>query len=506
MKYYTTTPIYYVNDKPHLGTAYATCMTEVMNLFRSLIGFETKFLTGTDEHGQKVQQVAHQRQVDPLTHCNEFSKNFMETWKHLNIDYDIFYRTTRIQHKKAVQSILTKLYDQGDIYEQNYEGWYCVGDETFYPEEDLKEGLSPTGKPVEKISEKNYFFRMSKYQQPLIDHIQKNPRFIQPKNRKKEVLSFLSQPLEDLSISRPKSRIHWGIPLPFDDSHVTYVWVDALSNYAIAVGFQWEEALFEEWWTQAQVQHIVGKDILIIHAVYWPTLLLALNTKLPDEIFGHGWILNKDSKKMSKSKGDTLNPLAVVDRVGIENFKYFITSEIRFGNDAPFSEELVIQKVNADLSNTLGNLLSRSTNLIAKFYDGQLPPGSPEKNILKTTGLELFKKVKDSILINEPHTACSHIISFLKAMNQYVEEYAPWKLVKEDKTQAGVVLRDTLEGLRISAILLSPVLKIKSSQLLEALNFSWDKSTTPAEKVCSEWYLLNETQVIQKAQPLFPRL
>ena len=470
------------------------------------MGFETKFLTGTDEHGQKVQQAANQRQVDPLTHCNEFAKNFIETWKHLDIDYDIFYRTTRSKHKEAVQSILKKLFDQGDIYEQNYEGWYCVGDETFYPEDDLVDGLSPTGKPVEKISEKNYFFRMSKYQQQLIDHIQKNPQFIQPGNRKNEVLSFLSKPLEDLSISRPKNRIHWGIPLPFDDSHVTYVWVDALSNYAIAVGFQWDDSQFENWWTQARVQHIVGKDILIIHAVYWPTLLLALKAKLPDEIFGHGWILNKDSEKMSKSKGEILNPLAVVDRVGIENFKYFITSEIRFGNDAPFSENLVIQKVNADLSNTLGNLLSRSTNLIAKFYEGQLPQGSSESNILKTTGLGLFKKVKEALLINEPHTACSHIISFLKTMNQYVEEHAPWKLVKEDKTKAGVVLRDTLEGLRISALLLSPILKTKSPQLLKALNYHWDKSTTPAEEACSQWYLLDESQTIQKAQPLFPRL
>lgn len=504
MRFYTTTPIYYVNDKPHLGTAYATCMVEILNQYRKLIGYDTLFLTGVDEHGQKIQQTAEKRNISPQAHCDEYAQNFINIWKDLEIDYDIFYRTTDPHHKKAVQIFLQKLYDQGDIYEQNYEGWYCVSDETFYPEDDLIDGKSPTGKPVEKISEKNYFFKMSKYQNQLIDYINSHPHFIQPESKKNEVLGFLSKPLEDLSISRPASRIHWGIPLPFDKDHVTYVWVDALSNYPIAVGLFFDEEKFNTWWNNATVQHVIGKDILITHSVYWTTLLLALKLKLPDQIFAHGWILNKDSGKMSKSSGDVLDPLQVVKDVGLESFKYYIASEIRFGNDAPFSQDLVVQKINSDLANTLGNLLSRSTNLIAKFYDGAIPEGSDESLELKSEGVKLFTKVKESILKNEPHTACAIVISYLKTLNQFVETKAPWKLAKEDPKAAGIVLRDTLEGLRISAILLSPILKKKMSNLFESLNYNFDLKK--AEDECQNWYGLTTGSKVNKPEPLFPRI
>ncbi len=503
-KFYTTTPIYYVNDKPHLGTAYATVMVDTMNRFRKLVGFETKFLTGVDEHGQKIQQTAEKRGVTPQQHCDEFAQNFLNTWARLKIDYDIFYRTTSPSHIKTVQHVLQQLFDKGDIYSQNYEGWYCVSDETFYPEDDLVDGKSPTGKPVEKVSEKNYFFKMSKYQQQLIDHIQKNPHFIQPESKRNEVLGFLAQPLEDLSISRPKSRIHWGIPLPFDDSHVTYVWVDALSNYIAAVGYGSDEEQFKTWWTDAKVQHIIGKDILTTHAVYWTTILFSLGVKLPDEIFAHGWILNKDSAKMSKSQGDVLDPLAVVDKVGLESFKYYLSSEIRFGNDAPFSEELVIQKVNSDLANTLGNLLSRSTNLIDKFYSQALPEGSAQAHPIKDAGLGLFAKVKTHVLANEPHLVCFEVIQYLKQINQFVEENAPWKMVKEDTVKAGIVLRDTTEALRISACLLRPILQDKMDQLLTALNYKFDWDTV--EQDVTQWYVLKSDQPITKAEPLFPRI
>lgn len=504
MRFYTTTPIYYVNDKPHLGTAYATCMAATMNEYRKLIGYETLFLTGIDEHGQKIQQTAEKRKITPQQHCDEFAENFKKTWKDLEIDYDIFYRTTDSSHIKAVQSLLQALYNQEDIYEQNYEGWYCVSDETFYPEDDLVDGKSPTGKPVEKISEKNYFFKMSKYQKQLIEHIQTHPDFIQPESKKNEVLGFLTKPLEDLSISRPKSRIHWGIPIPFDDQHVTYVWVDALSNYAAAVGLYSDQSKFEKWWNTATVQHIIGKDILITHAVYWCTILLALKLKLPDQIFATGWILNKDNDKMSKSQGQILDPLQVVKDVGLESFKYYIASEIRFGNDAPFSEELVIQKINSDLANTLGNLLSRSTNLIAKFYDGLIPEGTSDVTELKTSGLNLFSKVKGHILKNEPHLACNEVIHFLKFINQYVEAKAPWKMAKENPEEAAVVLRDTLEALRISAILLSPIMKTKMKSLFESLNYKFNHKN--AEEDCQNWYGLTTNSKITKPEPLFPRI
>ncbi len=503
MKFYTTTPLYYVNDKPHLGTAYATCMAEVLNQYRQLIGFETLFLTGIDEHGQKIQQTAERRHVSPQAHCDEYAKNFISTWNNLEIDYDIFYRTTDPKHKKAVQDLLTRLNAKGDIYDQNYEGWYCVSDEAFYPEDDLIDGKSPTGKPVEKISEKNYFFKMSKYQQILIDHIKQNPDFIQPESKKNEVLGFLAKPLEDLSISRPKSRIHWGIEIPFDKEHVTYVWVDALSNYAAAVGMFDDPKMFEMWWNQATVQHIIGKDILITHTVYWTTLLLAADLKLPDQIFAHGWILNKDSGKMSKSEGEVIDPLQVVKDVGLESFKYYISSEIRFGNDAPFSQEMVVQKINSDLANTLGNLLSRSTNLIAKFYDGAIPAGTSDMTELKTVGLNLFSKVKNAILKNEPHTATAEVISYLKMINQFVETKAPWKMAKENPEEAAIVLRDTLEALRISAILLSPILKQKMSSLFTSLDYKFDKSK--AEEECNNWYGLTTHAKITKPEPLFPR-
>ncbi len=508
MKFYTTTPLYYVNDKPHLGTAYATCMAATMNEFRKLIGFETLFLTGIDEHGQKIQQTAERRKVTPQEHCDEFATNYIQTWKDLEINYDIFYRTTDPKHKKAVQILLQKLFDQGDIYEQNYEGWYCVSDETFYPEDDLVDGKSPTGKPVEKVSEKNYFFKMSKYQKQLIQHIESHPDFLQPESKRNEVLGFLSKPLEDLSISRPKSRIHWGIPIPFDDQHVTYVWVDALSNYAIAVGLFSEDdsdkKIFDTWWNKATVQHIIGKDILVTHAVYWCTILMALKIKVPDQIFATGWILNKDSGKMSKSVGEVLDPLQVVKDVGLESFKYYIASEIRFGNDAPFSQDLVIQKINSDLANTLGNLLSRSTNLIEKFYSGQIPEGNNDISELKTTGLNLFKKVKQSILDNEPHMACSEVIGYLKTVNQFVENKAPWKMAKENPAEAAIVLRDTLEALRISAILLSPILKTKMNSLFQSLNYNFDLKD--AEQECQNWYGLKTGSKINKPEPLFPRI
>ncbi len=504
MKFYTTTPLYYVNDKPHLGTAYATCMAEVLNQYRKLIGFETKLLTGVDEHGQKIQQTSENRGVSPQEHCDEYASNFINTWKDLGIEYDIFYRTTSPKHKEVVQILLNQLNQQGDIYEKNYEGWYCVSDETFYPEDDLVNGLSPTGKPVEKISEKNYFFRMSKYQKQLIDHIQSNPDFIQPESKKNEVLGFLAKPLEDLSISRPKSRIHWGIPLPFDNDHVTYVWVDALSNYAAAVGMFTDQEMFDQWWNKAIVQHVLGKDILITHAIYWCTLLLAVKVKLPDQIFAHGWILNKDSEKMSKSEGEVLDPLQVVKDVGLESFKYYITSEIRFGNDAPFSQEMVIHKVNSDLANTLGNLLSRSTNLIAKFYDGLIPEGSDQSSDLKNSGVGLYLKVKNYILSNEPHNACAEIISYLKAINQFVEAQAPWKLAKENPEKAAVVLRDTLEALRISAILLSPILKNKMASLFKSLNYTFDIKSSQHE--CETWYRLKTGSQVTKPEPLFPRI
>ena len=330
------------------------------------------FLTGVDEYGQKVQQAAEKAGVAPIEHCDRLVKEFEKTWKLLEVDYSQFFRTTSDVHRGVVQTCLQKLFDAGEIYEDLYEGWYSVSEEVFYTEKDLIDGKSPQGKPVTKIEEKNYFFRMSKYQQKLIDYIDAHPDFIQPDYRRNEVLGFLRKPLGDLCISRPKARLAWGIEIPFDRDYVTYVWFDALLNYATAVGFEQpgREAEFAKWWTDARPVHFVGKDILTQHAVYWPTMMMALGLPLPKLIFATGWILNKDNAKMSKSEGDVMNPAEVSALVGVDEIRYYLTREIHLGNDAPFGLDLVETRVNSELANNLGNLLSRSLNLIEKFFGG----------------------------------------------------------------------------------------------------------------------------------------
>jgi len=334
-RFYITTPIYYVNDRPHLGTAYCTLMADVLNRYHKLFGEETFFLTGTDEHGQKVQQAAEKRGITPQQQCDEMVLNFQNAWREMEFQYDTFFRTTDAKHKKVVQTCLQKLWDKGDIYEDVYEGWYSVSEEIFLTEKELVDGKSPAGNEVVKIQEKNYFFRMSKYQDALIDHIQKNPGFILPEFRKNEVLGFLRQPLGDLCISRPKSRLSWGIEIPFAPDYVTYVWFDALLNYATAVGLEQSDRRddWNKWWNEAGPLHLIGKDILTTHSVYWTTMLLALGIKLPRQIFAHGWILNKDNAKMSKSKGDVVNPVDIAKLIGLDELRYFLTRDVHMGND-----------------------------------------------------------------------------------------------------------------------------------------------------------------------------
>lgn len=505
--FYITTPIYYVNDKPHLGTAYCTIMCDVLARYHKLFGDKTFFLTGTDEHGQKVQQAAEKRGLSPQEHCDELAENFKQAWKNLNINYDVFFRTTADFHKTAVRAALQQLFDQDLIYADTYEGWYSVSEEIFYTEKDLIDGKSPTGKEVQKISEKNYFFKMSQFQQPLIDYIQAHPEFIQPEYRKNEILGFLKQPLSDLCISRPKSRLSWGVELPFDKDYVTYVWFDALLNYATAVGYQQEQraAEFSEWWgsKDSQVTHVIGKDILTTHAVYWPTMLMALKVPLPKVIFGHGWILNKDNAKMSKSSGDVLNPLDIKDLIGVDGLRYFLVRDIHFGNDAPFSFEGVIQKVNNDLANNIGNLLSRTTNLIGKYFEGKAP-GNKDLTLsasLQKTALQCCEDVKNHIEKLEPSYAAESVVKLLNDCNKFLEDTAPWKTAKEDLTSAGEVLHIALEVLRISAILLQPVMPEKMSILLDRLSVT-ERDFSSAKK----WHGISAGTPIEKSEPLFPRV
>ena len=348
--FYLTTPIYYVNDKPHIGHAYTTILADVLARYYRNAGRETFFLTGLDEHGQKVQQAAKDRGIEPQQHCDEMAPRFIDLWEKLHISYDDFIRTTENRHKKIVQMFLQKVYDAGDIYEDEYEGLYSVSEERFITE---KEAESDEFRDIKKLKEKNYFFKMGKYQDALIDHIKSNPKFIQPEHRKNEILGFLRQPLNDLCVSRPKSRLNWGIELPFDKEYVTYVWFDALINYITAPGFGKDHESFDKWWPVSY--HLIGKDILTTHAVYWPTMLMSANIELPQSIFAHGWWLMGESK-MSKSIGNVINPMDLIDDYGVDPVRYYLMREMVLGQDSNFTMESFIQRYNSDLANDFGNL------------------------------------------------------------------------------------------------------------------------------------------------------
>lgn len=505
MKFYITTPIYYVNDTPHIGHAYTTVVADVLTRYHKLFGEETYFLTGTDEHGQKVQKAAEARKLDPKVHCDEMVLNFKNIWKELDIDYNQFIRTTDDFHKKVVQDCLQDLFDKGEIYSKEYEGWYCVSEEVFYTEKDLVDGKSPTGKEVQLVKEKNYFFKMSKYQDKLIEYIKNNPKFIQPEAKRNETLGFLSKPLDDLSISRPKSRLAWGIEIPFDKEHVTYVWFDALLNYCSGVGLKQKgrEAEFEKWWSVAT--HLIGKDILITHTIYWPTMLMALGLPLPKTIFAHGWWLTANNAKMSKSEGVVVKPLDMKGVVGVDGLRYFLTRDISLGNDAQFSQELVIQRVNTELANNLGNLLSRTGQLINKYFEGKIPDIKIKSDVcvnLLKMATAAPDKVKEEIIHFAPQAAVGHVVDVLTEANKFLETEAPWKKAKEDLNAAGESLVTVLEVLRIAGTLLHPVMPTKANELLKRIGYSGEPNFAQTKTAQG----LKPGAEVIKADPLFPRV
>lgn len=505
---YITTPLYYVNDKPHIGTAYTTIMSDILTRYYKLFGLDCFFLTGLDEHGQKCKQVAETKKIPLLQHCNDMAKRFINTWEELNIEYDCFFRTTDPAHTKAVQKALQELYDKGDIYKNSYEGWYSVSEEIFYTEKDLVNGKTPSGNEVQKVSEEGYFFKMSQYQKKLIKYIQDHPHFIQPESRKNEALGFLKNPLHDLSISRPHSRLNWGIPLPFDTGFVTYVWFDALLNYAEGVGYNSEDDRkkdFEKWWNKVRATHIIGKDILIPHAIYWPTMLMALDLPLPKTIFAHGWILNKDNEKMSKSKGDVVNPLEMKNIFGVDALRYFLARSIHFGNDAPFSQELFTNCFNTELANNLGNVYSRVTTLIDKYFEGVVK--TPENTnqlteALKKEALDLAKGIEQDIIALSPSQAIEKTVHLLQSTNKYLEQMAPWKLVKVNLKEAEEVLFTALACLHTSAVFLHPVMPQKMQELLSALG---QKITNNIDLKSSITWKNTAYKNITKQAPLFPK-
>lgn len=478
-KFYITTPIYYVNDEPHIGHAYTTILADVLSRFHRWLGDETFFLTGTDEHGQKVAQAAKERGVEPRQHCDETVVRFQELWQKLNISNDFFIRTTDDNHKQVVQSILQKIYDSGDIYFDEYGGYYCVGCERFYTEKELDEGgkCPQHQKELSVITEKNYFFRMSKYQQRLIDYIHEHPDFIQPEFRKNEVLGFLQQPLGDLCISRPNSRLSWGIEIPFDSDYVTYVWFDALINYVTAVGAVHDEERFEKWWPADC--HLVGKDILTTHAVYWPTMLFAADIPQPKTIFAHGWWLSEDFK-MSKSLGNVVRPLDLVEEFGVDSVRYFLMRDMVLGQDANFSVDAFVRRYNSDLANDLGNLVGRITTLIQRNFDGRIPQAAVAGELeleLTEHGGRMGETVRDLILRMKVNEAVEEVLQFIRSINRYMERREPWKLAKTDKDQAGTVLYHAAEGLRIGLLLLMPIMPARTKRILNMIAAADDDSS-----------------------------
>ena len=492
--FYLTTPIYYVNDKPHIGHAYTTILADVLTRFHRNSGEDVFFLTGLDEHGQKVQQAAEKHGVDPQKHCNEMAPRFLKLWENLHIQNDDFIRTTEKRHVDVVQHILQKVYDKGDIYEDEYEGLYSVSEERFITK---KEADSGEFRDIKELKEKNYFFKMSNYQQALIDHIKNNSDFIQPKHRKNEVLGFLKQPLEDLCISRPKSRLGWGIELPFDSDYVTYVWFDALINYITAPGYNVNEENFNKYWPANY--HLIGKDILTTHSVYWPTMLMSANIPLPQAIFAHGWWLIGESK-MSKSLGNVVDPLGLIEEYGVDPVRYYLMREMVLGQDASFTIESFIKRYNSDLANDFGNLLSRISNLLKKFFDSRIPQDeddSAEGLDVKSKAVETVAIVREKIEVMRVNEAIEIILQFVRSINKYIETKAPWKLAKEEPKIAGKVLFTAAEALRVSAILLSPIMPNRTQTVLETLG---------ATESGLDWGGLTSGIKVKLHDPLFPRI
>ena len=509
--FYITTPIYYVNDVPHIGHAYTTVAADVLARYWRLRGRDVFFLTGLDEHGQKVQQAAAKAGIDPQTHCDKLAPQFQTLWKRLNISNDAFIRTTDLQHKKVVQQYLQRLYDNQLIYKDDYTGWYCTFDERFWTEKDVVEGLCPDCKrPVERISEHNYFFKMGQYQDRLIEHIKQHPNFIRPESRRNEVLGFLTtQKLGDLSISRPKSRLSWGIELPFDKDYVTYVWFDALVNYISALDYLPPTPSQDRYWPASV--HLVGKDILTTHAVYWSTMLMALNLPLPDTIFAHGW-WTVDGEKMSKSRGNVVDPNTMIDEFGADAFRYFLFREVPFGQDGDFSQAAMVGSINSDLANGIGNLLSRTLTMIERFADGSIPeadePALPAlEEQIANVARTLPHRIEEGFTTLAFRDILQNIWELIGHCDEYIDKAAPWKLAKQpdDHGRLKTVLNTTARALRVLSVLIYPYMPQTAAQLAQQLGCAFDFSK-PLPEHSYEWGAPIAGVKICKGQGLFPRI
>ncbi len=505
-KFYITTPIYYVNDAPHIGHAYTTILADVLSRYSRLLGTPTHFLTGTDEHGQKVFEAARKGGITPQEHADQTVVRFQELWERLGVSHDDFIRTTEERHNVVVQKILQDLHERDEIYEGNYEGWYSVSEERFYTDKDLIDGKSPEGKPVEKVMEKNYFFRMSKYQEWLIDYIEQNPEFIRPKHRRNETLGYLQKPLGDLCISRPKTRMPWGIELPFDSDYVCYVWFDALVNYISAIGYGQNDEQFKKWWPATY--HLIGKDILATHTVYWPTMLKAMGVPQPCSVFAHGWWLTS-GEKMSKSDGNVINPMDMIDRYGVDALRYYLMAEMTLGQDATFTEKGFIERYNSDLANDLGNMASRALKMLDRHFEGRIPlpgPLTAAEDSLRDDTLRAVKAMEESIPAMRLDQGIGAVIDAVRSANRYFESTAPWTVAKSgDMERLATILYSAAECLRIISGLLYPVIPEKMTELRVMLGIEKD-GIEPSLKNLAGWGGLTPQTPLGKAATLFPRV
>ncbi|MBU3214853.1 methionine--tRNA ligase [Clostridium estertheticum] len=479
--FYITTPIYYPSAKLHIGNTYTTVAADAIARFKRLTGYDVMFLTGTDEHGQKIQRIAEEEGVTPKQYVDKVVAGIQELWSMMDISYDKFIRTTDEYHKKAVQKLFKQLYDQGDIYKGAYEGWYCTPCESFWTETQAVDGKCPDcGRPVEKAKEEAYFFKMSKYADKLIEYIETHPDFIQPESRKNEMINnFLKPGLQDLCVSR--TTFNWGIPVEFDPGHVIYVWVDALSNYITALGYNGEDTtLYDKYWP-CDI-HLIGKDILRFHTIYWPIMLMALGLPLPKQVFGHGWLLFDGGVKMSKSKGNVVDPVILVDHFGVDAVRYYLLHEIPFGSDGIFTNEIFIKKTNSDLANDLGNLLSRTVTMIEKYFDGVVPKPDEKADVdneLIELALSIPSKVESAIDDLKIPEALDHVWTLIRRTNKYIDETTPWILGKDEaqKGRLGTVLYNLVESLRMTSVLISAFLPTTSKKINAQINtdvITWD--------------------------------
>lgn len=506
--YYITTPIYYPSGKLHIGHAYSTVAGDVMARYKRLRGYDVMYLTGTDEHGQKIQQTAHAQGLSPQEYLDNIIVSIKKLWKRLKITNDDFIRTTEERHKQIVEKIFAKLLEQGDIYLDEYEGWYCVSCETFFTERQLVDGnCADCGGPVEKVKEESYFFKMSKYADRLIRYYEEHPEFIQPESRRNEMLNnFLKPGLEDLAVSR--TTFDWGVKVPGNPKHVIYVWIDALTNYITALGYGTDDdEKFQKYWP-ADV-HLIGKEIVRFHSIYWPIILMALDLPLPKKIFAHGWILMKDGK-MSKSKGNVVDPIRLTDRYGVDALRYYLLREVPFGSDGVFTPEAFVQRLNYDLANDFGNLLNRTIAMIEKYFDGEIPAYQPSETAvdkdLEKFLQETVTNVEDKLDEMEFSIALSSIWQLISRTNKYIDETEPWVLAKDpaQKERLGNIMAHLVESLRTTAIILQPFITDAPQEVFKQLGITDDELKTWDSAY--EQGVVSAGTMVQKGEPIFPRL